>query len=151
MLSEPNISYKPFWGICRPLNSWRANSPNPIQIYCALNCHITTPKIKKWSTQKRIDRFFRSHLVLVGYTASGICTFIYIIHNTLLKSRSILCFFCSTKNSYQLLEKSHLLLYKAKIETIHPKSLIITFAMKPLYLKHIYKLLKSFFSSARDF
>ena len=36
MLSEPNISYKPFWGICRPLNSWRANSPNPIQIYCAL-------------------------------------------------------------------------------------------------------------------
>ena len=68
-----------------------------------------------------------------------------IIHNTLLKSRSILCFFCSTKNSYQLLEKSHLLLYKAKIETIHPKSLIITFAMKPLYLKHIYKLLKSFF------
>ena len=37
MLSEPNISYKPFWGICRPLNSWRANSPNPIQIYCAKN------------------------------------------------------------------------------------------------------------------
>ena len=37
MLSEPNISYKPFWGICRPLNSWRANSPNPIQIYCAAN------------------------------------------------------------------------------------------------------------------
>ena len=36
MLSEPNISYKPFWGICRPLNSWRANSPNPIQIYCAI-------------------------------------------------------------------------------------------------------------------
>ena len=36
MLSEPNISYKPFWGICRPLNSWRANSPNPIQIYCAV-------------------------------------------------------------------------------------------------------------------
>ena len=35
MLSEPNISYKPFWGICRPLNSWRTNSPNPIQIYCA--------------------------------------------------------------------------------------------------------------------
>ena len=35
MLSEPKISYKPFWGICRPLNSWRANSPNPIQIYCA--------------------------------------------------------------------------------------------------------------------
>ena len=35
MLSEPSISYKPFWGICRPLNSWRANSPNPIQIYCA--------------------------------------------------------------------------------------------------------------------
>ena len=35
MLSESNISYKPFWGICRPLNSWRANSPNPIQIYCA--------------------------------------------------------------------------------------------------------------------
>ena len=35
MLSEPNISYKPFWGICRPLKSWRANSPNPIQIYCA--------------------------------------------------------------------------------------------------------------------
>ena len=37
MLSEPKISYKPFWGICRPLNSWRANSPNPIQIYCAFN------------------------------------------------------------------------------------------------------------------
>lgn len=36
MLSESNISYKPFWGICRPLNSWRANSPNPIQIYCAI-------------------------------------------------------------------------------------------------------------------
>ena len=36
MLSEPNLSYKPFWGICRPLNSWRANSPNPIQIYCAI-------------------------------------------------------------------------------------------------------------------
>ena len=36
MLSEPNISYKPFWGICRPLNSWRTNSPNPIQIYCAI-------------------------------------------------------------------------------------------------------------------
>ena len=36
MLSEPKISYKPFWGICRPLNSWRANSPNPIQIYCAI-------------------------------------------------------------------------------------------------------------------
>ena len=35
MLSEPNISYKPFWSICRPLKSWRANSPNPIQIYCA--------------------------------------------------------------------------------------------------------------------
>lgn len=35
MLSEPNISYKLFWGICRPLKSWRANSPNPIQIYCA--------------------------------------------------------------------------------------------------------------------
>lgn len=31
---------------------------------------ITTPKIKKWSTQKWIDCFFRSHLVLVGYTAS---------------------------------------------------------------------------------
>lgn len=30
----------------------------------------TTPKIKKWSAQKWIDRFFRSHLVLVGYTAS---------------------------------------------------------------------------------
>lgn len=29
MLSEPNISYKTFWGICRPLKSWRANSPNP--------------------------------------------------------------------------------------------------------------------------
>ena len=40
MLSEPNISYKPFWGICRPLNSWRANSPNPIQIYCAQNSQI---------------------------------------------------------------------------------------------------------------
>ena len=36
MLSEPNISYKPFWGIYRPLKSWRANSPNPIQIYCAI-------------------------------------------------------------------------------------------------------------------
>ena len=36
MLSEPNLSCKPFWGICLFLNSWRANSPNPIQIYCAL-------------------------------------------------------------------------------------------------------------------
>lgn len=35
MLSESNISYKPFLGICLPLNSCRANSPNPIQIYCA--------------------------------------------------------------------------------------------------------------------
>ena len=43
MLSEPNISYKPFWGICRPLNSWRANSPNPIQIYCATTNHPLTP------------------------------------------------------------------------------------------------------------
>ena len=40
MLSEPNISYKPFWGICRPLNSWRANSPNPIQIYCANKIYL---------------------------------------------------------------------------------------------------------------
>ena len=40
MLSEPNISYKPFWGICRPLNSWRANSPNPIQIYCAVHFEL---------------------------------------------------------------------------------------------------------------
>ena len=39
MLPEPKISYKPFWGICRPLNSWRANSPNPIQIYCAKTSH----------------------------------------------------------------------------------------------------------------
>ena len=39
-------------------------------IILSLNCHITTPKKKKWSTQKWIDRFFRSHLVLVGYTAS---------------------------------------------------------------------------------
>ena len=35
MLSESNISYKSFWGIYRPLKSWRANSPNPLQIYCA--------------------------------------------------------------------------------------------------------------------
>jgi len=42
-LSEPNLSYKPFWGICRPLNSWRANSPNPIQIYCANK--IKTPML----------------------------------------------------------------------------------------------------------
>ena len=34
MLSGSNLSYKPFWGIYRLLNSWRANSPNPIQIYC---------------------------------------------------------------------------------------------------------------------
>ena len=40
MLSEPKISYKPFWGICRPLNSWRANSPNPIQIYCAQKIEV---------------------------------------------------------------------------------------------------------------
>ena len=40
MLSEPNISYKPFWGICRPLKSWRANSPNLIQIYCANKIHL---------------------------------------------------------------------------------------------------------------
>ena len=52
MLSEPNISYKPFWGICRPLKSWRANSPNPIQIYCA--------KIEKgqlWLYQNRPNIF----------------------------------------------------------------------------------------------
>ena len=45
MLSEPNISYKPFWGICRPLNSWRANSPNPIQIYCAENIAVSSDKL----------------------------------------------------------------------------------------------------------
>lgn len=39
------------------------------------------PKIKKWPTPKRVGRFFRSHLFWVGYTASGISTFIYIIHN----------------------------------------------------------------------
>lgn len=47
------------------------------------------PKIKKWSTLKRIDRFFRSHLDLVGYTASGISTFIYIIHNMLNSMKSL--------------------------------------------------------------
>ena len=47
MLSEPNISYKPFWGICRPLNSWRANSPNPIQIYCAKDL-----KVRDWTCPK---------------------------------------------------------------------------------------------------
>ena len=51
MLSEPNISYKPFWGICRPLNSWRANSPNPIQIYCAV-------RIEVGDTEKFIDMLF---------------------------------------------------------------------------------------------
>ena len=40
-VARAKISYKPFWGICRPLNSWRANSPNPIQIYCAkLSSHF---------------------------------------------------------------------------------------------------------------
>ena len=48
MLSEPSISYKPFWGICRPLNSWRANSPNPIQIYCA--CLNEMPENQKTVT-----------------------------------------------------------------------------------------------------
>ena len=41
-----------FGGICRSLNSWRANTPNSIQIYCALISsrfaryivHITPPK-----------------------------------------------------------------------------------------------------------
>lgn len=43
-----------------------------IELMCFFleNEQKTTPKIKKWSTQKWIDRFFRSHLVLVGYTAS---------------------------------------------------------------------------------
>ena len=45
MLPEPKISYKPFWGICRPLNSWRANSPNPIQIYCAQKKTISFRKL----------------------------------------------------------------------------------------------------------
>ena len=52
MLSEPNISYKPFWGICRPLNSWRANSPNPIQIYCAF---IINSECKGNSYEKTIN------------------------------------------------------------------------------------------------
>ena len=49
MLSEPNISYKPFWGICRPLISWRANSPNPIQIYCVrlrIRAHLCCTVVK---------------------------------------------------------------------------------------------------------
>ena len=48
MLPEPKISYKPFWGICRPLNSWRANSPNPIQIYCAPKTKWFLKVIEKW-------------------------------------------------------------------------------------------------------
>ena len=26
---QPNISYKPFWVYATPLNSWKADSPNP--------------------------------------------------------------------------------------------------------------------------
>ena len=26
---QPNISYKPFWVYAAPLNSWKADSPNP--------------------------------------------------------------------------------------------------------------------------
>ena len=49
MLSKPNLSYKPFWGICRPLISWRANSPNPIQIYCVrlrIRAHLCCTVVK---------------------------------------------------------------------------------------------------------
>ena len=66
MLSEPNISYKPFWGICRPLNSWRANSPNPIQIYCAdVNTAITQIKEKKYPS---VLEKYKDNLILVGIT-----------------------------------------------------------------------------------
>ena len=51
----------------------------------------TTPKIKKWSTQKWIDRFFRSHLVLVGYTAS-FCFLYYSTYNTLCNFFAVLIF-----------------------------------------------------------
>ena len=64
MLSEPNISYKPFWGICRPLKSWRANSPNPIQIYCApLNQEWTI--IVSSNSSKKPDTVSTSAHVLV--------------------------------------------------------------------------------------
>ena len=49
MLSKPNLDYKPFWGICRPLISWRANSPNPIQIYCVrlrIRAHLCCTVVK---------------------------------------------------------------------------------------------------------
>ena len=60
MLSEPNISYKPFWGICRPLNSWRANSPNPIQIYCArrLSDHSQIKIQTPWNAESFPDYTF---------------------------------------------------------------------------------------------
>ena len=61
MLSEPNISYKPFWGICRPLNSWRANSPNPIQIYCA---HFDM-------SFTRLFRFNQAVATIVTFVANG--------------------------------------------------------------------------------
>ena len=66
MLSEPNISYKPFWGICRPLNSWRANSPNPIQIYCArkkgrnpapIKVAISTRPLRQYYDTENYQRF----------------------------------------------------------------------------------------------
>ena len=70
MLPEPKISYKPFWGICRPLNSWRANSPNPIQIYCA---RITQggSSLRIYKEYIKLDRdksTFKSHVFFKSTT-----------------------------------------------------------------------------------
>ena len=75
MLSEPNISYKPFWGICRPLNSWRTNSPNPIQIYCATIVHyryILSNLIPYVDAGYKIGSF---HMVPKGFGQKKCCKF----------------------------------------------------------------------------
>ena len=91
MLSEPNISYKPFWGICRPLKSWRANSPNPIQIYCAnfsgytpfsINC------LKAFCTYSLSSAYVTpNHLSCVSSTFT-------LIRSSLGKSKDVLKYIC---------------------------------------------------------
>ena len=90
MLSEPNISYKSFWGICRPLKSWRANSPNPIQIYCAeissrlKQSDYALSKLVKQQTGKTFKdllqsrRFYRAEELLLD-TNLSIDDIIYVV------------------------------------------------------------------------
>ena len=81
MLPEPKISYKPFWGICRPLNSWRANSPNPIQIYCAVISHcyiilihrdLSSIKIEIYSSPITLKQTTKPQINSVIQTMNGI-------------------------------------------------------------------------------